>query len=112
MAPHVGLVIAILLSYLVYHVLLRPALFSPLSKVPLAHPTSGILPAWIWWQRHRGRESRAIHAAHQRRGAIVRLAPNEISVASLDGRRTIYGSSRSFARTDWFLPFRNYGGRP
>jgi hypothetical protein len=42
----------------------------------------------------------------------VRLAPNEVSVASLDGLRKIYGSGRDFSRTDWFLPFRSYGGRP
>ena len=112
MAHLIGLPIAVLLSYLLYHLVLRPALFSPLSKLPLAHPSAGILSTWIWWQRRRGRESRAIHAAHQQRGSIVRLAPNEVSVASLDGLRTIYGSGSDFSRTNWFLPFRNYNGRP
>jgi hypothetical protein len=42
----------------------------------------------------------------------VRLAPSEVSVASLDGLRKIYGSGRDFSRTDWFLSFRNYGGQP
>ena len=112
MAHVIGLAIAILLFYFLYHLILRPALLSPLSKLPLAHPTSSFLPTWIWWQRRHGRESRTIHAAHQRRGPIVRLAPNEVSVASLDGLRKIYGSGSGFSRTDWFLLFRNYGGRP
>jgi hypothetical protein len=66
----------------------------------------------MWWQCRHGRESRIIHAAHRRRGPIARLALNEVSVASLDGLRKIYDSSRDFSCADWFLSFRNYGGRP
>jgi hypothetical protein len=112
MAHPIGLAIAILLSYLLYHLVLCPAPFSPLSKLPPVHHTSSFLPTWIWWQRRHGRESRAIHAAHQRRGPIMRLAPNEISIASLGGLGKIYGRRRDFSRTNWFLSFRNYSGRP
>jgi hypothetical protein len=40
----------------------------------------------------------------------VRLAPTEVSVASLDGLRKIYIGG--FERTEWFLQFRNYDGTP
>lgn len=105
-----ALAIALLTIYLLYHYIYRPVFTSALSKVPSAHPTASLLPAWIWYARRRGRETLTIFAAHQRLGPVVRLAPNEVSVASLDGLRKIYVGG--FERTDWFLDFTNYSGTP
>jgi cytochrome P450 len=106
----IGLAIALFLGYLLYRDILHPALISPLSKLPAAHPTSHFASTWIWWRRRTGRESRSIFAAHQRCGPVVRLGPNEVSIASQEGLRKVYFSG--FTRTTWVLPFRNYDGTP
>src|SRR5262249_23481867 len=90
--------------------ILHPTFISPLSKLPAAHPTSHFASTWIWWRRRTGRESRSIFAAHQRCGPIVRLGPNEVSIASQEGLRKVYFSG--FTRTEWALSLRNYNGTP
>ncbi|KAF7509447.1 hypothetical protein GJ744_008010 [Endocarpon pusillum] len=104
------LAVALVLIYLLFYYVVYPATISPLSKIPSGHPIAAFLPIWIWWKRRKGYETRSIFAAHQRHGPIVRLAPNEVSVASLDGLRKIYMGG--FERTEWFLQFRNYDGTP
>jgi len=93
----------------IYRYVIYPAFFSPLSKIPNAHPTSAISPAWILWTRLKSRENRAVHAAHEKHGSIVRLAPNEISVNCVNGGlRTVYGGG--FDKPDWYPNiFDNYG---
>ncbi|KKY23470.1 putative cytochrome p450 monooxygenase [Phaeomoniella chlamydospora] len=53
--------------------------------------------------------NRAIHAAHERCGPIVRLGPTELSINCVDeGIRTVY--SGSFEKHDWYpRQFPNYG---
>ena len=103
-----GIFIAVLLSLLLYRYIVYPAFVSPLSKIPNAHFTSPTLPAWIRLQhRNGGTGIRAIFAAHQKHGSIVRLSPDELSVASLDGLRKIY--SGGFEKTQWYADeFMNY----
>jgi hypothetical protein len=110
MTLYVPLFAALVLIYLFFYYVVYPAIISPLSKIPSGHPTASFLPIWIWWKRRKGYESRSIFTAHQRHGPVVRLAPNEVSVASLDGLRKIYIGG--FERTEWFLQFRNYDGTP
>lgn len=110
MTFYLPLFVALVLIYLFFYYVVYPAIISPLSKIPSGHPTASYLPIWIWWKRRKGYESRSILAAHQRHGPVVRLAPNEVSVASLDGLRKIYIGG--FERTEWFLQFRNYDGTP
>ncbi|KAI9729644.1 MAG: hypothetical protein M1818_008447 [Claussenomyces sp. TS43310] len=93
---------------IIYKAIIHPALLSPLSRIPNAHWTSAISPAWILWTRFRSRENREVHAAHQRLGSVVRLGPNEISVNCLDGGvRTVYGGG--FEKGQWYTIFDNYG---
>lgn len=109
----IGLAIALLLGCLLellYRAIFHPALISPLSKLPAAHPTSHFASTWIWWRRRNGRESRSIFAAHQRCGPIVRLGPNEVSIASQEGLHKVYFGG--FTRTEWVLAFRNYDSTP
>ena len=108
----IGLAIALLLGYLLYRDILHPALISPLSKLPAAHPSSHFASTWIWWRRRTGRESHSIFAAHQQCGPIVRLSPNKVSIASQKGLHKIYFSRFAFTCTKWVLPFRNYNGTP
>lgn len=110
MTFHFPLFVALVLTYLFSYYVIYPAFISPLSRIPSGHPIALFLPIWIWWKRRKGYESRSIFAAHQRHGPVVLLAPNEISVASLDGLHKIYIGG--FERTEWFLQFRNYDGMP
>ncbi|RAK94783.1 cytochrome P450 [Aspergillus ibericus CBS 121593] len=83
-------ILPVLLLYLLYKYLLHPYFFSPLSPIPNAHPTSPITSQWITSKRSHTQEVHAIYAAHRRSGPIIRLAPNELSINSLSGLRTIY----------------------
>ena len=98
----------VLLSLLIYQYIFTPSFISPLSKIPNAHFTTPFLPTWIWWKRRTGFETRSIFAAHQKHGPIVRLGPNELSVASLDGLRQIYMGG--YEKDPWyFKEFANFG---
>lgn len=93
--------IALILSALIYRFLLYPVFFSPLSRIPNAHFTSPISPAWIIWKRFRETNNRTIHEAHKRLGPIVRLGPSEISVNCVEGGiKTVYGGG--FEKHDWY----------
>jgi cytochrome P450 len=100
-----------ILGYFVFFYFLDP-LFDPLHReVPDAHISCTFSQFWILYIRYTGRENRTIHAAHARLGPIVRLAPNEISVASIDGGvRTVYGGG--FAKHRWYDQMRNFGDVP
>lgn len=98
---------AILLA-LIYSYILKPAFFSEIAKIPAAHWSAHFSTRWMSLRRREGRESRSIFEAHQRKGDVVRLGPDEVSVMSQDGLRKIYGGS--FSRTEWFDEFMNYDG--
>lgn len=58
-------------------------------------------PLWILYHRSREEETPAVHAAHERLGPIIRLAPNEISVNSVDGGiRAVYAGG--YQKGDWY----------
>ncbi|KAI9838354.1 MAG: hypothetical protein M1819_005622 [Sarea resinae] len=100
----IALVIALIYRFLIY-----PFFLSPLAKIPNAHPTSPLSPLWILWTRYQCRENRTVNAAHEKYGPIVRLAPNEISVNSVEGGiRTVY--SGGYDKHEWYSNlFDNYG---
>ena len=96
-----------LLFLLIYKYIILPSFLSPLSKIPNAHFTSSVLSIWIWWKRRTGFETRFIYSAHQKQGPIIRLGPNEVSVASIDGLRQVY--TGGFEKDKWYVDeFENY----
>ncbi|RYP19871.1 hypothetical protein DL765_003125 [Monosporascus sp. GIB2] len=97
----------LLATVLFYRYVLHPVLLSPLSRIPKAHWSCSISPAWILWARFNGRENRTLHRAHQEHGPLVRVGPSELSVNSLDGVRTIYQGG--FDKHEWYSVFDNYG---
>ncbi|PVH92504.1 cytochrome P450 family protein [Periconia macrospinosa] len=104
--PSVTLV-AISIFVLVRHIL-YPAFFSPLAKIPNAHPLAAITPAWITWIRFTNVENKTVYEAHKRHGPVVRLGPSELSVNCVDhGIKTIYG--KGFEKTNFYSFFANYG---
>ncbi|KAI2610294.1 cytochrome P450 [Hypoxylon fragiforme] len=96
-----------LITALLYQYVLYPAVFSPLSRIPNAHWSCSISPAWILWARFKSRENRTLHLAHQLHGPIVRLGPNELSVNSVEAVKTIYQGG--FDKHQWYSIFNNYG---
>lgn len=96
-----------LITALLYQYVLYPAAFSPLSRIPNAHWSCSISPAWILWARFKSRENRTLHLAHQLHGPIVRLGPNELSVNSVEAVKTIYQGG--FDKHQWYSIFNNYG---
>ena len=96
-----------LFSFLIYKYVVFPAFFSPLSKIPNAHFTSPISPAWIWWRRRTQRENISILCAHREKGPIVRLGPNELSVSSIDSLRQVY--TGGYIKTHFYVDeFQNF----
>ena len=85
------IVIPVLLSLVLHILLFDPISRARASRIPNAHFTSAFSSLWILWKRYKEQENRAIHAAHVKHGDIVRLGPNEVSVACVDeGIRTVY----------------------
>ena len=111
--PIIPLVALLLLcGFAAYQFLIYPIFISPLSKIPSAHWSAPFSPLWILNLRRCQKDTFAIHSAHERLGPIVRIAPNEVSVNSVDGGiRTIY--SGGFEKGDWYKNiFSNYGIQP
>lgn len=53
-----------------------------------------------------------IHSLHQRYGPVVRLAPNEVSFANLEGMKEIYQSGGSgYDKTEFYDLFMQYNQR-
>jgi hypothetical protein len=103
----VWLSLYLVVVFLIYRYLVYPAFLSPLAKIPNAHPIAPYTSLWILRARFQRRENRTLYDAHQRHGPVVRLAPNEISVNSIEGLRVVYGGN--FEKHDWYPNvFSNY----
>ncbi|KAI1432335.1 cytochrome P450 [Xylaria sp. CBS 124048] len=64
------------------------------------------------YQEFRALRTRYIHSLHLRYGPVVRIAPNEVSFASLEGIKEIYGSGGSgYDKTEFYDLFKVYGRR-
>lgn len=101
-------VIAVFLL-LVYRGIVFPVFLSPLSRIPNAHWSAPVSSAWILWKRYKGLNNRTIHAAHERLGPAVRLAPSEISINCVDGGiKSVY--TGGFEKHEWYpRVFGSYG---
>lgn len=101
-----GLLIVV---FATYKYIVHPVFISSLSKVPNAHFTSSISPAWILWKRYTDTNNVTTYNAHRKHGPIVRLAPNEISINCVDeGIRTVYAGGME--KTRWYPDqFMSYG---
>lgn len=99
----------IILVSLLWRYVIYQAFISPLAKIPNAHWSSPISPIWILLKRFGERENTAIHAAHSKKGDLIRLGPNEISIACVEnGIKTVY--SGGFEKWSWYPnTFDNYG---
>ncbi|KAE8352951.1 putative cytochrome P450 monooxygenase [Aspergillus coremiiformis] len=86
---------------LLYKCILYPVFLSPLAKIPNAHWTVPISPAWMLWKRFTSQNNRTIQAAHDKLGPIVRLSPSEISINCVEnGIKTVY--TGGFEKHEWY----------
>ncbi|KAL4798055.1 cytochrome P450 [Aspergillus venezuelensis] len=100
--PLLAWAVSVLLGIsLLYEYAIYPSVVSPLSKLPNAHWSASLSPAWILWKRFRCQNNRTIHAIHQRLGPIVRLGPSEISINCVEGGiKSVY--TGGFDKHDWY----------
>ena len=84
---------------------------SPLRRIP--GPTSSLFSSWtLKYHEFRANRTKYVHSLHLKYGPVVRLAPNEVSFASLDGVKEIYGSGGSgYNKTEFYNLFTVYGRR-
>ncbi|KAL5408614.1 hypothetical protein PMIN04_011337 [Paraphaeosphaeria minitans] len=60
---------------------------------------------WLLYQARRGRRYEAVHAAHEKHGTLVRIAPNHVSVADPEAIPVIYGHGNGFLKSDYYDAF-------
>ncbi|KAB8206951.1 cytochrome P450 [Aspergillus parasiticus] len=100
-SPIVAISVIVLTITFLYKCVVYPVFLSPLSKIPNAHWTVPISPAWMLWKRFRSQNNRTIQAAHERLGPIVRLSPSEISINCVEGGiKTVY--TGGFEKHEWY----------
>ncbi|KAH8593976.1 cytochrome P450 [Bisporella sp. PMI_857] len=105
-----GLSVISSLILITYKLIVEPLFISPLSRIPSAHPSSHISPFWIYYIRYTNIENRTLYELHTKKGPILRLAPNELSINCYEqGLKTVY--TGGFEKTDfYFRRFHNYDG--
>ncbi|KAK6398363.1 hypothetical protein LTR95_019475, partial [Oleoguttula sp. CCFEE 5521] len=103
--------VSLAVSLIAYRWIVRPALLSSLVRVPSAHWSSAISRIWITYHRCLQQDTLVVHLAHERLGPVVRLAPDEVSVNSLEGLRAV--STGGFEKNVWYANvFSNYDVQP
>ncbi|KAI1810323.1 cytochrome P450 [Poronia punctata] len=104
--PFLGAATLFLVGYYIWK-----SISSPLRKVPgprISHFSSLILKFYEF----RALRTKYVHNLHLRYGPVVRIAPNEVSFASLEGIKEIYGSGGSgYDKTEFYDLFKVYGRR-
>ncbi|KAK1842043.1 cytochrome p450 pisatin [Colletotrichum chrysophilum] len=62
---------------------------------------------WLFRQYYRADYEKTDRRLHEKYGPIVRIAPGQYSIDSLDAAKTIYGHGSHFAKNEWYLPWGN-----
>lgn len=83
--------LAFVIIWVVYYVYLRYV--CALAGIP-GPPTVICSRLWLAYHAAKGDMHKAIPELHRKYGPLVRIAPNEVSVADLDAIREIYGLCR------------------
>ncbi|RAQ44815.1 cytochrome P450 monooxygenase [Aspergillus flavus] len=96
-------------SILLVGLYLFKRLSSPLAKVPGPWYTN-LTSFCLKYHEFTATRRLFVHRLHKKYGPVVRLAPNEVSFASLDAIREIYASGGSgYDKTEYYDLFRQYG---
>lgn len=83
----------------------------PLARIPTVHWSAPYSRSYIIWQTFQNRRRYAHYDAHMNHDGeirpVIRVAPNEISIMTIQGVRTIYDGG--FERTSHYTVFQNFG---
>ena len=109
--PHLGLhVLAVVfICMLVYQSVVFPVFVSPLARIPRAHFLCSFSSLWILWVRFFCDEVIIIEEKHRKYGPLLRVGPQEVSVATLQGQLKVI-MERTFVKPAWYSRFCNYHG--
>ncbi|EFW22997.1 hypothetical protein D8B26_006543 [Coccidioides posadasii str. Silveira] len=101
------------LAFVIYKKILYPLFFSPLAKIPSAHPLASVSSLWIQWKRLTNKEFDAVVSGFRQKGPYIRLAPKEVAVNTMEcGVKNIYGiGNDNFDKAPWYNFFQNHGFR-
>lgn len=95
------LLIAVAVLAIVYKYIIEKAFVSPLAKAPAAHWSCHISPLWLLWMKWTCWENRSVYSAHMKKGPVIRLAPNLLSINCFeDGLKKIYQGA--FPKTNFY----------
>ncbi|KAL4936311.1 hypothetical protein BDV06DRAFT_233532 [Aspergillus oleicola] len=79
-------------------------LFHPLKDVPGPFWAS-VSRSWLGYQVSTGKVVQILRRLHEKHGPLVRIAPDEVSVADPSAVKLIYGAKSGFAKTDFYAPW-------
>jgi hypothetical protein len=103
---NVAVLIVILSGFHIF--IIKPLYFSSLSHVPGPKITC-LTSGWILYKTWSEKRNRLVHSLHHKYGPIVRLSPNEISIADPKYIKIIY--SGNFDKSSFYAQFDAYGER-
>ncbi|KAI1330519.1 cytochrome P450 [Xylariaceae sp. FL0255] len=85
----------------------------PFALRALPGPRASLITSWILkYHEFRARRTTYVHSLHLKYGPVVRIAPNEVSFASQEGIKEIYGSGGSgYDKTEFYDLFKVFGRR-
>ena len=81
-----------------------------LARIPTIHWSASFSRSYILWQTYQNRRRYAHYDAHMKHGEIlpvIRVAPNEVSIMTVQGIRKVYDGG--FDRTSHYTVFQNFG---
>lgn len=90
---------AIIGAYIAYQLFL-----SPLSAIPGPF-WAKLSRVWITHLSWRGGTHTVMVELHKKHGKLVRIGPNEVSVAEPSAIKKIYGPGTKFRKSDWYSVF-------
>ena len=90
---------AALITFVLYRLYLHP-----LAKFPGPFPAK-ITSLWLYKQAYNGTEASAIEKLHEKYGQIVRVAPNELDIASGEALNPIYIKGGGFLKPPYYANF-------
>ncbi|KAL4804286.1 cytochrome P450 [Aspergillus unguis] len=96
-------IILALLFILTTHIIHR-LYFHPLSKTP-GPPLLALTSLWLAYKTFVGTECTSIARLHKKYGPVLRIAPNDISIATSDAIEPIYLKGGGFPKTDVYSKF-------
>ena len=82
--------------------------FHPLASIP-SDLWPSISRTWIMYQMHSGSLEEGVRKLHAKYGAVVRVAPNEVSASEACAIAKVYSSQKPLLKSDFYPTYRPIG---